>query len=59
MLMVSRKVAEDIGAAYDHWHRTEKDRGRPYNFTTAAQLLDDFWKEVKKTLDEKGIRHDL
>jgi predicted transcriptional regulator len=35
-------------AAYDHWHRTEKDKGRPYNFTTAIQLLDDFWKEVRR-----------
>src|SRR5580658_1848894 len=33
--------------AYDHWHRTGKDRVRPYNFTTAVQLLDDFWREVK------------
>ncbi len=46
-------------AAYDHWHRTSKDRGRPYNFTTAAQLLEDFWREVKRTLDEKGIPNDL
>jgi len=45
--------------AYDHWHRTEKDRGRPYNFTTATQLLDDFWREVKRIFDEKGIPHDL
>ena len=45
--------------AYDHWHRTEKDKGRPYNFTTAIQLLDDFWKEVRRTLDEKGIPNDL
>jgi hypothetical protein len=44
---------------FDHWHRTESDEGRPYNFTTAAQLLDDFWAEVKRTLDEKGIAHDL
>ena len=21
--------------AYDHWHKTERDRGRPYEFTTA------------------------
>ena len=41
--------------AYDHWHRTEKDKGRSYNFTTAVQLLEDFWREVKRTLDEKGI----
>jgi hypothetical protein len=46
-------------ATYDHWHRTPKDKGRPYNFTTAAQLLDDFWREVKRTLDEKGIPTDL
>ena len=45
--------------AYDHWHRTEKDKGRPYNFTTAVQLLDDFWKGVRRALDEKGIQHDL
>ena len=45
--------------AYDHWHRTGKDKGRPYKFTTAMQLLDDFWREVKKIFDEKGILHDL
>ncbi|MGH7056800.1 MAG: toxin-antitoxin system TumE family protein [Acetobacteraceae bacterium] len=45
--------------AYDHWHRTPKDKGRPYNFTTAAQLLDDFWQEVKRMLDETGIPNDL
>ena len=46
-------------AVYDHWHRTEKDEGRPYNFTTVAQLLDDFWKEVRRALNEKGIPNDL
>jgi hypothetical protein len=46
-------------AAYDHWHRTGKDKGRPYAFTTASQLLDDFWREVKRIFDEKGISHDL
>ena len=46
-------------AAYDHWHRTEKDQGRPYDFTTVAQLLDDFWKEVRRALNEKGIPNDL
>ncbi len=46
-------------AAHDHWHRTEGDPGRPYPFTTAGQLLDDFWREVKRTLDEKGIPNDL
>jgi Family of unknown function (DUF6516) len=44
---------------HDHWHRTEHDEGRPYEFTTASELLDDFWREVKRTLDEKDIPHDL
>jgi hypothetical protein len=44
---------------YDHWHRTARDQSRPYCFTTALQLLDDFWREVKRTLDEKGIPNDL
>src|SRR5438874_556749 len=45
--------------AYDHWHRTAEDDGRPYAFSTALQLLDDFWREVKRTLHEKGIPNDL
>ena len=45
--------------AYDHWHRTPYDRGSPYQFTTVERLLDDFWREVKRTLDEQGILNDL
>jgi hypothetical protein len=45
--------------AYDHWHRTENDPGRPYSFTTAAQLLEDFWREVKRVMTERGIPNDL
>ena len=45
--------------AYDHWHQTEGDAGRPYVFTTAAQLLDDFWQEVKRVMNERGISNDL
>src|SRR6202035_3037790 len=44
---------------YDHWHRTANDVGRAYAFTTALRLLDDFWREVKRTLDEKNIPNDL
>ncbi len=44
---------------YDHWHRTEKDLGRPYRFTTAVQLLEDFWREVKRVMTEKSIPNDL
>jgi hypothetical protein len=46
-------------AAYDHWHRTERDPGRPYTFTTAAQLLDDFWNEVRRAMNERNIPNDL
>ncbi len=46
-------------AAQDHWHRTESDPGRPYAFTTARQLLEDFWREVKRVMDEGGIANDL
>jgi hypothetical protein len=46
-------------AAHDHWHRTETDPGRPYAFSTAMQLLDDFWREVKRVMSEKGIPNDL
>ena len=45
--------------AYDHWHRAAEDEGRPYAFTTAIKLLDDFWREVKRTFDEKDIPNDL
>ena len=46
-------------AAYDHWHRDERDAGRPYKFTTALQLLDDFWREVKRVMNERGIPNEL
>jgi hypothetical protein len=45
--------------AYDHWHHTEDDAGRPYIFTTATQLLEDFWREVKRVMNEKGIPNDI
>jgi hypothetical protein len=41
--------------ASDHWHRTEKDRGRPYAFKDADTLLADFFQEVRRTLAERGI----
>jgi hypothetical protein len=48
-----------VSAAYDHWHRDENDPGRPYQFTTAMRLLDDFWAEVKRVMNEKGIPNDI
>src|SRR2546426_5059945 len=42
-------------AAVDHWHRTENDPARPYAFTDAATLIDDFFDEVERVLTERGI----
>jgi len=42
-------------AAADHWHRTETDPGRPYEYENAEKLLDDFSAEVERVLTEKGI----
>jgi Family of unknown function (DUF6516) len=39
----------------DHWHRSGDDPGRPYTFTTADQLLADFFTEVKSVLSARGI----
>lgn len=44
---------------FDHWHRTVDDPGRPYRFSSAAKVLDNFWRAVKRALDEKGIPNDL
>lgn len=41
--------------ASDHWHRTAGDRGRPYAFKDADTLLQDFFREVRRVLAERGI----
>lgn len=46
-------------AATDHWHRTEDDKGRPYSFTTADALLDDFFREADRILAQHGISGDV
>ena len=43
------------GRAADHWHRTEKDTGRPYRFVDTQVLLDDFFDEVERVLRERGV----
>lgn len=43
------------GKAIDHWHRTEKDRGRPYEFKDAETLIDDFFDEVERVLSERRV----
>jgi hypothetical protein len=42
-------------AEFDHWHRTEKDAGRPYKFKDAETLLTDFEKEFTRILKSRGI----
>jgi hypothetical protein len=44
---------------YDHWHRTTHDEGPSVPLHPALQLFDDFWREVKRTLNEKDILNDL
>lgn len=39
----------------DHWHRTETDAGRPYQFKDAETLLDEFFEEVERVLHEHGV----
>jgi hypothetical protein len=41
--------------AMDHWHRTETDAGRPYAFKDAETLINDFFDEVERVLQERGI----
>ena len=41
--------------ASDHWHRTENDPGRPYEFKDADTLLQDFFREVHRVLSDRGI----
>ena len=39
----------------DHWHRSEGDVGRPYEFKDAETLLEDFFNEIERVLRERGI----
>ena len=45
--------------AYDHWHRTEHDAGRPYEFVNADVLLRDFFAEVRRVLNEHGVSDEV
>lgn len=44
---------------YDHLHRDANDKGRPYAFTDAAGLLRDFYGEVRRILEGRGIELDI
>jgi hypothetical protein len=45
--------------AADHWQRTQSDRGRPYGFTDAETLIDDFFDAVERALRERGVGADV
>jgi len=38
-----------------HDHRHRLDRVRPYQFRDAVALVSDFWAEVDRLLEEKGV----
>jgi len=40
---------------HDHWHRGEDDKGRPYAFTSAEALVEDFEREARRVLADRGI----
>ena len=44
---------------HDHWHRTSSDKGIPYRFVDAPRLLDDFYREARRTLADRGIALDI
>lgn len=35
---------------YDHLHRTSYDKGHPYEFISAGQLIEDFFKHVDEVI---------
>lgn len=39
--------------AYDHKHRSQADKGIAYEFSTAAELVNDFWVEVERVLSQR------
>jgi hypothetical protein len=45
--------------AMDHWHRNGEDPGRPYHFTDAATLIEDFLNEVRRVLEGQGMAVDI
>ncbi len=42
---------------YDHFHKDQNDRGTPYEFTTAEDLLNDFFASVDKIIAD--LEHSL
>ncbi len=41
---------------YDHIHRNPGDKGHPYNFVSAAQLIGDFFEKIDEVIAEREKR---
>jgi len=41
---------------YDHVHQTPSDKGHPYKFVSAAQLLEDFFQKIDEVIAEREKR---
>ena len=39
--------------AYDHSHKSATDKGTPYAFSSAQQLIEDFFSEVNRILKDQ------
>ncbi|MCG5244148.1 DUF6516 family protein [Azospirillum doebereinerae] len=50
----SRGPGKGPKSAHDHRHR--HDTVRPYAYTSAVELLTDFWTEVDTVLKERGVQ---
>lgn len=37
---------------WDHFHQTMSDKGTPYEFVDAAQLIEDFFRSIEKIIAE-------
>ncbi len=50
--MLSQSLPDWLGrrVVYDHKHTNSDDRGTPYVFESAEQLVTDFFSEVDKVL---------
>jgi hypothetical protein len=49
--LLKRRCYAGRRLAYDHHHRHARDKGVPYEFTSAQQLLEDFFDEVNRVLE--------
>jgi len=50
-----RTAKKSYGARKITWdHKHKCDKVSPYEYTSASQLLEDFWREVEKIMGQEG-----